>query len=128
MPPQPVGKGSYGHTQEQLLERYGLTVRPERLARKIKEGKATLLSYGAPGSGRLIYSVPMYVYGEQQEPVWVKVVYAPAGNGAIITVLPPLWKRELHREEIRERKERAAQSKKRFARDFRRVNADEDDF
>jgi hypothetical protein len=113
------------HAAVQLEERYGITDVPlYRLAEVIVSGQAEFIRHGE--AGRLIYAVPVYKDGLDQPPVMVNCVYDPHSElrlGAIVTVLPPKLRWELNSE----RKDRHGQRKREFARDFRRMNAEDDE-
>jgi hypothetical protein len=134
--PQPVAPAPEiirpkGHARQQVMDRYGIDVRPETLARKIEAGLATFVCNGA-GAGRLIYFVPIQAF---REIVWIKVVYAPSIPGVpgwIVTVLPPLWKSEMLRMGVDERHEENSQrsrvTKKRFFLGLKQSEDADDDF
>jgi hypothetical protein len=111
------------HASEQIIARYGVRIRPETLAQKIFEKKATLVAYGH--KGRLIYDVPVEELGRT-----IRCVYVAAPAPAVITVLPPQFRREIWMQEKSDRKSKNAQRRAKEAQRFRQANAedDEDDF
>src|SRR6202035_539383 len=109
--------GAAQHAQAQLLERYGLNTPIAYLAERIRAGKAEYVSV-TPVADRTVWLVPDT--NENGETVQVKCIYSRL-TGFVITVLPPKYRYEIAAQ-------RAAQQKKSFARQFRRMNGDENDF
>ncbi len=99
------------HAAEQLRERYGCDIDPDRILALIREGKAR--RFLSPVPTRLIWDVPYHDAAGQQ--ITVRVV-ADVGLTRLITALPP--------EFIGEKARRAEkQRKKQF---FRAFKPDED--
>jgi len=92
MLPEGIEADSLKHTIDRAIERYGVCIRPQELAKAIEAGLAEYKGAGH-GENRKIYEVPVRI-ADEDEIVWIRVVYAVPTNpqfafGKIITVLPP---------------------------------------
>ena len=87
------------HAKERVVERYGGNHSLEKLLRKIRDGKAKFVCFGY--QGRLLYDVPTNIDGKH---VVIRVVVNPEKT-VVISVLPPMFRAEMHRRAEKKRKQ-----------------------